>query len=67
MDENYRRKRDKAWRGKSPARRQKRQEDVDAEEQEMLRIQGLTRCSKCMITYPYHFDNCPQCEEPNIS
>jgi len=63
MDKYRPKKRDKAWRANNNSK--SRKENNSDEDVEYLRIQGLVRCSVCMITYPYHFDNCPQCNEKN--
>ena len=65
MNNNDRRKKDKAWRANSSVRdRKTHSDDADEDDGEMLRIQGLIRCSQCLITYPYHFENCPKCNHP---
>ena len=63
MDKYRPKKRDKAWRKSNHSKSHKDNDSDD--DAEYLRIQGLVRCSHCMITYPYHFERCPQCNEPN--
>jgi hypothetical protein len=51
----------KPWR---QSRRKKDLDDID--DDELLYLQGLTRCNLCDLSYPRLLENCPHCKSKSI-
>lgn len=65
MDENYK-KRDVSKQKKGKHMELPKDYDIDMDDFEMLRIQGLMRCRHCENPYPLDMIICPTCGKKDL-